>query len=180
MQRFHSNMLWMALITGLLLLTPNAIMAQQTEKIGFVNMEEALATSDVGKAANEDFKKFYEKSKKTIQDKERELQKRKDELEKQRPILKEQVLKDKELDYQKRFRAYQELVKDSNDDLNTRRQDLINKYIPELMKIVNSIGEKDKYTMIIDLSTVPISYFKKENNITKRLIDEFNKSTQKK
>ena len=157
-------------------MAPQALYAQQVEKIGFFNMEETLAASDVGKAANEDFKKIYEKSKKSIQDLERELQKLKDELEKQRPFLKEQVLKDKESSYQKKFRSYQELVKDSNDDLTARRQDLINKYVPEIMKIVNAIGEKEKYTVIIDLSTVPVAYTKKETNLTKRVIDEFNKA----
>lgn len=162
------------------LVVPGAIQAQDAGKIGFVNIEEVLATSDIGKAANEEFKAAYEKNKKNIQQKEQELQKLKDDLEKQRPILTEQARKDKDLAYQKKYRDYQDLVKDANDDLNTRRQDLVNKHVPQIMKIVNNLGEREKYTMILDMSTVPVAYHHKDNNVTKRVIEEFNKTVKKK
>jgi outer membrane protein len=161
-------------------MAPCVIQAQQAGKIGTFSMEEILSSSDVGKSANEEFKKLFEKNKKTIQDREKDLYKIKDELDKQRPILTEQALKDKEMAYQKKFRDYQDLVKDANEELNTRRQELVAKYVPDIMKIVGSIGEKDKYALIIDLSTMPVAYYMKENNITARIIDEFNKMTKKK
>jgi outer membrane protein len=180
MRKVNLFILRVALIVFLVSIPPCVVQAQQAIKIGFINVEEILATSDTGKAAREDFKKMFDKNKKTIQDKEQELQKLKDELEKQRPILKEDVFRDKELSYQKKYRDYQDLVKDANEELNTRRQDMANKYVPEIMKIVNAIGEKEKYTMIVDLSTVPLTYFNKEQNITKRVIDEYNKSLKQK
>jgi outer membrane protein len=168
------------LIVFLVSMPPCVVQAQQAVKIGFINVEEILATSEAGKAAREDFKKLFEKNKKTIQNKEQELQKLKDELEKQRPILKEDVFREKELSYQKKYRDYQDLVKDANEDLNTRRQDMANKYVPEIVKIINAIGEKEKYTMIVDLSTVPLTYYNKEYNMTKRVIDEYNKTLKQK
>lgn len=180
MRKFNLFIMRIATIAFLVALTPCLVQAQPAAKIGFVNMEEILSASDIGKAANEEFKKIFEKSKKTIQSKEQEMQKLKDELEKQRPILTEQALKDKELSYQKKFRDYQDLVKDANDDLNARRQDMVSKYVPDIMKIINDIGEKEKYTMVVDLSTVPVAYHNKENNITKRVTEEYNKTTKKK
>jgi len=180
MRKINSLIMGIVMIAFLMVLAPGLAQAQQAFKIGFFSMEEIMGTSDVGKATNEEFKKVFEKNKKAIQDKERELQKLKDELDKQRPILTEQTLKDKEVSYQKKYRDYQDLVKDANDDLNNRRQDMVNKYVPEIMKIVNSIGEKEKFTIILDLSTVPVAYYNKENNITKRVIDEFDKVTKQK
>jgi len=164
------------LVLLLSLQAPAVVSAQSAVKIGFFSMEEILATSDMGKAANEEFKKIYEKSKTNISAREQELQRLKDELEKQRPILKEQALRDKEVAYQKKFRDYQDLVKDANDELNTRRQDMVNKYVPDILKIVKAIGEGEKFTMIIDLSAVPVAFSGKETNLTKRIIDEFNKT----
>jgi len=147
----------------------------RAEKIGFVHVEEVLMTSDVGKAAGDELKKRYDSTKKTIQDKEQELQRLKGDLEKQRPVLTEKALKDKEQVYQKKFRDYQDMVKDANDDIQGRRQEFLNKNLPEIMKILSSIGEKEGYTLILDLSNPTIAYSAKDHNLTQRVVQEFNK-----
>jgi outer membrane protein len=150
--------------------------AAAAEKMGFVDVREIMLTSNAGKKAAEDFKKTFEKSKTEIQDKEAELKKLKDELEKQRPLLKEEAMKEKENAYQKKFRDYQNMVKDSNEELQAKDQDLSKKIIPEILKIVQAIGEKEKYSMIVDVSAIPLAYFSKENELTKRVVEEFNKT----
>jgi len=141
-----------------------------------VDVREIMLTSSAGKRAAEDFKKAFEKDKAAIQEKEAELKKLKDELEKQRPLLKEEAMKEKELAYQKKFRDYQIMVKDSNEELQAKDQDLSKKMIPEILKIVKAIGEREKYSMIVDISAIPLAYYSKENDLTKRVIDEFNKT----
>jgi len=153
-----------------------ASQALAAEKTGFVSIGEVVAKSEAGKKAEEQFKKLVEKDRAVIQDREKELQKLKDELEKQRPLLKEEVLKAKEADYQKKFRDYQLLVKDANEELQAKQQDLMKGLVPEIMKIVTAIGEKEKYTMIVDLSIIPIAYHARENELTQRVIEEFNKA----
>ncbi len=150
--------------------------AAAAEKTGFVDVREIMLTSSAGKKAAEDFKKTFEKDKAAIQEKEAELKKLKDELEKQRPLLKEDVMKEKELAYQKKFRDYQIMVKDSNEELQAKDQDLSKKMIPDILKLVQSIGEREKYSMIVDISAIPLAYYSKENDLTKRVIDEFNKT----
>jgi len=165
-------------IAGIFMLTLviAASPAAAAEKTGFVDIREIMLTSSAGKKAAEDFKKSFEKDKAAIQEKETELKKLKDELEKQRPLLKEDVMKEKELAYQKKFRDYQIMVKDSNEELQAKDQDLSKKMIPEILKLVQSIGEKEKYSMIVDISAIPLAYYSKENDLTKRVIDEFNKT----
>jgi outer membrane protein len=153
-----------------------APLAPAAEKTGFVNIGEVLAKSDAGKKAEAQFKKLVEKDRETIQDREGELKKLKEEFEKQRPLLKEEVLKAKEADYQKKFRDYQLMVKDANEELQAKQQDILKSLVPEIMKVVNTIGDREKYTMIVDLSTIPMAYHAKENDITQRVIEEFNKA----
>ena len=150
--------------------------AAAADKTGFVDIREVLLSSSAGKKAAEDFKKTFDREKSAIQEREGELKKLKDELEKQRSILKEEVLKEKELAYQKKFRDYQLLVKDSNEELQAKDQELSKKMIPEILKLVQAIGEKEKYSMIIDISAIPLAYHAKENDMTKRVIEEFNKT----
>jgi len=146
------------------------------EKIGFVNVREIMVNSTEGKKASEEFKKVFEKNKGQIQAKEAELKKLKEDLEKQRSLLKEAALKEKENSYQKKFREYQQIVKDANEDLQTRDQELSKTILPEIMKVVSAIGEKEKYSAIFDVGSIPMPYFSKENDLTKRVTDEFNRT----
>jgi outer membrane protein len=167
---------WFVVAMVILALAFAASPAAAAEKTGFVDVREIMLTSNSGKKAAEDFKKTFEKDKVAIQEKEAELKKLKDELEKQRPLLKEEAMKERETAYQKKFRDYQIMVKDSNEELQAKDQDLSKKMIPEILKIVKAIGEREKYSMIVDISAIPLAYYSKENELTKRVIDEFNKT----
>jgi outer membrane protein len=68
------------------------------------------------------------------------------------------------------------MVKDTNEELQAKDQDLSKKMIPDILKLVQSIGEKEKYSMIVDVSAIPLAYFSKDNDLTKRVIEEFNKT----
>ena len=146
------------------------------EKTGFVDIQEIMLSSEPGKKASEDFKKAFEKEKEVIQERENELKKLKDELEKERPLLNEEALEEKETDYKKKIRDYQLLVKDTNEEIQAKDQDISKEIIPEILKVVNAIGEKENFSIIIDISSIPLTYYSKENDLTKRVIEEFNKT----
>jgi outer membrane protein len=154
----------------------SAFPAAAAEKIGFVDVRSVMVNSAVGKKASEELKKTYEKSKITIQAKENELKRLKEDIEKQKPLLKEAALQEKEKDYQKKLRDYQLLVKDSNDELQTKEQEMQKKILPEILKTIRQIGEKEKYTLIIDYSQIPLPYFSKEKDITKQVTDDVDKN----
>jgi outer membrane protein len=150
--------------------------AYAAEKTGFIDLREIMLSSEAGKKASDEFKSAFETNKAAIQQKEDELKKLKEELEKQRTILKEDAYKEKENAYQKKFRDYQLMVKDANEELQNRDQEISKKMIPDIMKVVQAIGEKEKYTMILDVSTIPVAYYNKEYDLTKRVVEEFNKA----
>lgn len=167
---------WLVAALVVLALAFAASPAAAAEKIGFVNVQEVMVTSTIGKKEAADFRKGIEKTKATLQEKEAELKKLKEEIEKQKPLLKAEALQEKDSVFQKKLRDYQLMVKDSNDELQAKEQDLQKKMIPEILKLVKAIGEKEKYSMIVDYSLIPLAYHAKESDITKRVVDEFNKS----
>jgi outer membrane protein len=165
-------------ITGLviLILVLMGSWAVAAEKTGFVDIREVMLSSSSGKKVAEEFKKTREK----LQREDNELKKLKDDLDKQRPLLKEDVVKERELAFQKKVRDFQIEVKDSEDEFKAKEQELFKKLIPDILKTVQAIGEKEKYGMIIDLSAIPLAYYAKENDLTKRVIEEFSKTSKSK
>lgn len=146
------------------------------DKIGFINLQEIMQNSNAGKKAADDFKKFFDKETQDIKTAEKELKKMKEELDKQGSIMTQSSQKEKESAYQKKLRDYQLLVNDTNEELKKRDQEMTQKLMPGIMKIVREIAEKEKYTLVIDVATLPIPYFAKENDFSKKVIDEFNKT----
>ena len=68
------------------------------------------------------------------------------------------------------------LVNDTNEKLKKRDQEMTQKLVPEIMKIVHAIAEKEKYTLVIDLATAPMPYHAKENDFSQKVIEEYNKA----
>src|SRR3989339_1715005 len=165
-------------ITGLviLILVLMGSWAAAAEKTGFVDIREVMLSSSSGKKVIEDFKKTREK----LQREDNELKKIKEDLEKQRPLLKEDVIKEKEIAFQKKVRDFQIEVKDSEDEFKAKEQELLKRVVPDIMKIVKTIGEKEKFGMIIDVSLLPLVYYSKENDLTKRVIEEFIRTSKSK
>ncbi len=152
-----------------------SINAWAADKIGFINLQEIMQKSNAGKKAADDFKRFYEKETQEIKTTENQLKKMKEELEKQGSIMTQSSRSEKEAAYQKKMRDYQLLVNDTNEELKKRDQDMTQKLMPGIIKIVRSIAEREKYTLVVDVATMPIPYYAKESDFSNRVIEEFNK-----
>jgi outer membrane protein len=149
------------------------------QKIGFINMRVILHDSEAGKKAQAEMKKVVEKKKADIAKKEDELKRLKDDLEKQKSVLTAEAYRDKEASYQVKFRDYQRMVQDANEELAKKEQTITAKMIPEVLQIVEQVGKQGKYDAIIDLNNPVIVYHDKEDNLTKKIIDEYNKGAGK-
>ncbi|MBW2630753.1 MAG: OmpH family outer membrane protein [Deltaproteobacteria bacterium] len=145
------------------------------EKIGFINIKNIIVNSDAGKAATLDLKKFVEKKKIQIQEKEGALKKIKADLEKQRAVMTASAYKEKELAYQKGYRDYKRFIEDANEEMKLKEQKLSQKLIPEVFKIANGIGKKGGYACIMDVSTNGLIFHSKTNNITTKVIEQYNR-----
>ena len=144
-------------------------------KIGFINVREIIQTSNAGKKAGEELKKVAERKQSEISSEEKELKSLKEDLVKKGSVLTAAARREKETKYQKKLRDYQLLVNDANEDLQKKDQEIFQKLMPEILKVIRAIAEKEKYTLIIDVATMPVPYFDKTNDLSKRVIEEYNK-----
>jgi outer membrane protein len=149
------------------------------QKIGFINMRAIMSQSDAGKKAEAEIKKVVEKKKADIAKKEEELKKLKDELEKQKSVLTAEAIREKEASYQVKFRDYQRLVQDANEEVGKKEQAITGAMIPEILKVVEQVGKQGKYDAILDLNNPVVVYHDKEDNLTKKIVDEYNKGAGK-
>jgi outer membrane protein len=143
-------------------------------KIGFINLQEIMKNTNAGKKAGEEFKKLYDKKHEEIAAAENDLKRLKDELDKQGSIMTETARQEKGTTYQRKLRDYQLLIEDSNKEMKERDEEIARKPIPQIIKVVRKIAEKEKYTLVIDVASMPLPYYAKENDFSKKVIEEVN------
>jgi len=145
------------------------------DKIGYIDMQEIMHNSVAGKKATDDFQKSYEKKKEEIKSAEAEIKKMRDELDRQSELMSHDSRDEKESAYDKKVRDYQILVQDAEDEMQKRDQELSDKLTMEIIKIVRAIAKKEKYALVIDVANMPVTYYDKENDFSKKVIEEYNK-----
>ena len=160
------------ILIGFVLINTNGYAADS--KIGFINLREIMENSNAGKKAGEEFKKLYDKKREELAAAESTLKRLKDELDKQGPIMTETARQEKGTTYQRKSRDYQLLIEDSNKEMKGRDEEIGRKLLPPIMKVVRKIAEKEKYTLVIDVASMPIPYHAKENDFSSKVIEEVN------
>lgn len=166
-------------ILAILLVFAIAGTAAATEKIGFISMRQILHESEAGKKEFAELKKMFDRKKTEIAKKEEELKKLKDELEKQKSVLTAEAFREKETNFQVKLRDAQRFTKDAQDELAAKEQAMNSKMIPEILKVVDAVGKAGNYDAILDLNNPVIVYHDKTDNLTKKIIEEYNKGTGK-
>jgi len=99
----------------------------------------------------------------------------KDALDKQSELMTSDLRNEKESAYEKKVRDYQILVQDAEDEMQKRDQEISQKLTMEIIKIVRAIAKKEKYALVVDVANLPVTYYDKGNDFSKKVIEEYNK-----
>ena len=147
-------------------------------KIGYVDLNEAVNTSDEGKKAISVLKGIVTSKEAVIESKRGELKQLEEEIAKQASILNPDALKEKKNTREKLVRDYQRMLKDSEDEVEKKRADLMNNILKKISKVVTKVGEEEGYTVILERGGSGILYIPEEANLTKKVITKFNEAVK--
>lgn len=117
-------------------------------KLGYIDMQRALNTSEAGKEAKEQLAARVKKYQEEINSKQEEIKKLKEDLEKQGMLLSESARASKEKDYQQRLKEFQRFTKDAQDELQGKDEEFTRRILESMEKIIQEFGRKNGYTFI--------------------------------
>ncbi|MBI4618835.1 MAG: OmpH family outer membrane protein [Desulfobacterales bacterium] len=161
-------------ILSLVLSFPNFVLGADTLKIGYIDLQKALNTSDTGKEAQKILSEKAMKVQKSLEEKQERLKKMKDSIEKQGLILSEKARTGKEKEYQKELRDIERLYKDSQDEFKREEIEISQKIIDEMRKIVDKIGGEGNYAIILEKTRSGILYASDAVDLTDKVIKAHN------
>jgi len=168
-----------AVVLAVSLLLPSILMAQ-TLNIVYVNLQKVMLESDKGKEAKNALTVEAEKLKKNLDSKQDELQKMKDAIEKQSATITPDARAEKEKQYQAKLKDYQRLYNDYQTELQQKDGEFTQKILKDLEEVVRTLGERDKYTIILEKNQAGILFASPAIDITNKVINLYNETAKKK
>ncbi|MBI5057495.1 MAG: OmpH family outer membrane protein [Nitrospirae bacterium] len=155
--------------------------AQAAEtKVGYVDLNKALNESEEGKKAVKLLEEFFKSKQSVIEDKRKEIARLDEEMAKQSSILNPDAIKSKREERDRIARDFQRTVKDSEDELEKKRADFMERIVKDLSEVVNKIGEEEGYTVIFDKVQSGIMFIPAKLDLTDKLIKRFNEVSKSK
>ena len=156
----------------LLLALPLSAQAASGAKIGSIDVQKVLLTSEAGKVAKEQLGQRAGKYEGEKSSREAELKKLKGELESQSALLNETARSAKERDYQQRLKDYQRFLKDAQEDLQSKNDEFTKQLVDEIIKVAQEYGRKNGYTAIFVKSEV-LLYLDPAADLTEEVLKAF-------
>ena len=169
-------------LKGLLLClvcAPAVAWAQDSLRIGYVDLQRALNESEAGKRAKESFKSEVDRMEQSLEKRKSEVEKLKDELEKKGLLLREEERDTLERDYRQKLRDFQRLYDDSQQELKIKDRDLTGRILEELRQVIQEMGEQGSYTVILEGNNTVVLYGAKSIDLTDTVIRTYNQKGTK-
>ncbi|RJQ13706.1 MAG: OmpH family outer membrane protein [Nitrospiraceae bacterium] len=149
-------------------------------KIGYVDLNRALNESEEGKKAVRALEDIVKSRQALIDGKRREIGKLEEDMSKQSSVLNQEALREKKKEHRKMSRELDRLVKDSEEEVEERRADFMDRIVRELTELTRKMGEEEGYAVVFDKVQGGVIYITEKYDITEKLIKRFNEIKVKK
>lgn len=162
-----------------ILISPLAALSQSLN-IAYIDLQKVMLESEQGKQIRKILTDDAERLKRNLDGKQAELQRLKDALEKQGATITPEARGEKEKQYQAKLKDYQRLYNDYQGELQQKDMEYTQKVLKEIEEIVRGLGEREKYSLILEKSQAGILYATPAIDITNKVISSFNEVAKKK
>ena len=102
--------------------------------------------------------------------KKEELDKLREEIERTAVVMREEERRKKEGDFEHKRLDLKRRFEESQASLQKKDQEMTGKIIEGLQKIIKDIGDRDGYTLVLELSASPVLYYKSGDDITSEVL----------
>ena len=168
-----------ALAVSLLIffLSVNSVPAADVAKIGVIDLQKILETSTAGKSIQAQLKKQKETLESDLKAKGTEIENIRKRLERESMVMSKDMREEKEREQRIKINDFKSLQKKYRTDLQKLEAQLMNQLQKDIKELVDAIGKKGGYLLIINKYSV--LYSPGSVDITNDLIKKLNAKTAK-
>lgn len=147
-------------------------------KIGYIDMQRAINSSESGKEAKEQLAARLKKYQDEINLRQEDLKRMKEELEKQGMLLSDTARSSKEKDYQQKLKEFQRFTKDAQDELQGKDEEFTRKILEGMEKVIQEYGKKNGFSFIF-VKNESMLFADDKSDLTEDVLKLFNATRKK-
>ena len=152
--------------------------AADVAKIGVVDLQRVLETSNPGKSAQAEIKKQKDTMEKELKEKGAEIEQLRIQFERESMVMSKEKREEKEREGRIKLNDFKSLQNRYRSELQNLEQKLVNELRNDVYALVEEIGKKEGYLLIIN--NFSVMYAPGSINITDQLIKKMNEKYAKK
>ena len=149
-------------------------------KIGVINFQRVLEVSSAGKASQGEIGEQGKKMESDLKQRQAELQEIQKKLERERLVMSKEMRDEKERDFRIRINDFKSLEKKYKKELADLNKKLVKRMQDDVFDLVEELGRKEGYLLIVEKLEGGVIYSPKTNDITDKLIQMYNERFSKK
>ena len=172
--RIHKAIVLLAL--GALLAWGTAA-SDEPIKIGIVDIDQAISSTDEGKAAREEFARKQREATEQMQPLMDRYKGVEDELKAKKFVLSEEALFQKQLDLAEMRNLIQNKVKELEGQLQVDQKRLEGPLTAKLVEIIADVGKTQGFTLILRRGTPGVLYTREALDVTDLIIKRYNQKS---
>lgn len=178
MQRIRWVGLGMGWILAWTFLTVATALSADSIKIGYVDAQKVLDTTQAGKKVKESMQEFVKSRQKIVDLDESEIKQLQDDLAKQSAVLSGEARREKEDAVQRKFMEYQRRAGEMTKEVQAKNKEVQERFSKDLEGVVKKVAERSGYTVVIDKNAEGgvLLYAKESLDLTDEVIKEFEKA----
>jgi outer membrane protein len=160
-----------------LALSTSALAAQG--KIGIINMKKVIATCEPGQKAMEELKSKFKDLKADLDKQKQSIETMQKELQKQSMMLSQEAKQDKEIQFKRKVRDFQDMSQNYQRKMKIDEERLSKPILEKLVDVIQTYGKKNGYTAILDTQTSGLLYADEAIDLTDKITVEMNRAWRK-
>jgi outer membrane protein len=152
--------------------------AADVAKIGVIDLQKILETSDAGKSIQNELKAQKDKMESDLQQRGAEIETIGKRLERESMVMSKEMREEKEREQRIKINDFKTLQKKYRSELQKLEAQLMNELQNDLKNLVETMGKKEGYLMIIN--KLGVLYAPNSIDVTDKVIQQLNAQTAKK
>ncbi len=163
-------------ILSALLVIGMTVSANAAEKVGYVDVQEAIKSTAAGKKAKSSLDAEYEKRKKDLDKKKAEIEKIGQELEKKKAVLSEEVLGKKQMELQEEMMKFQKTVGENQREIQEKEKELVEPILKKMKTVIEKVAQQKGFSMVLEKQANNVLFAEKNVDLTAAVVEAFEKT----
>ena len=154
--------------------------AADVAKIGLIDIQQILSTSEAGKVAQGKIAAKGKEMEAELKTKGTAIEEEKARYEREATVMSKEARSEKERELKIKILDFQDLEAKYKADFNAYNQELVNQFKLDILSVVNEIGKKEGFLLILEKRESGVVYAPNTIDITDKVIQQYNETFSKK